>query len=475
MWGYHAQNHLGGSVVTARNVHCLAILVILFFAHISSRAMAQEELPGIFQLNFYTEEFTDGGPLPDYRKTHSFLEYDCTNAVATLTNVVSYETGWTAVYHQLWDSNVITWPADTNADEGFLDGTSVETIWYVDYTNGCVVFPAHADSSTNTITVGPGISRQTSSGKKGTINGRKYNTKINFLTRGQPGSSNSYVYQITVAAYDTNNTRIDGPNITVLGKTLDTNWTAYVVLSDNTTNDATPAITGTSDYYYQVGVSKVKIDLTFRNSGSLTPRETNGAGYQADLWDSVVAAVGTDNLGSMLPQNTMTSGTPAQVILRLAGQEEMDATVPIGGVFTNGWAWHRDVQVELYSTTNGINYLQYADFSKSFTQNALNQGGNDNGGIARDITPDINGLIISSDSPSIGMSATDTSPIGIVYKLRFYAHEWLTWNGGIISDVKKWHSFVSIRKYTDGGWEYYGTNEIDLTPDTDPETPSPIP
>jgi hypothetical protein len=442
------------------------------------RAKAQQEVPPEFRIEYYSEVSTNG-VLPSERQTIWNLEFVWTNLTAIATNITTYEAVWKAAYHQVVDTNIYTWTALDEETGEFGVAVNDWTQCYEEYVNqqGNLV-PATNKFGSGAAPPYPGIWVKSGSGRKGVINNVTYGTVNQYLTKGVPGSSNSYIYQITATATAAPSL-LDIPktNITFLGKTLNAEGYGYPVLQDNTTNGATPSIPAFPNYFYNLSVSKMMLQLQFRNTGTLTQRETNSAGYQPDLWDRVVNAVGTDALGASLPVFNTLAGNPPQAAKRFANQKETDAIVFVGSEFNNGWAWQRDVRSKasrLSATPNGgvLNEV-IATYTRDFTPNAMTAGGNDSvGGIPSDVTPDINRLIINSDSPSLHTDPQEQSPVGTVWVVRTFAREWLTWNGGIASDVIKWHSFITIRKTGQGTWAYVGKNEIALTADGDPENPN---
>ncbi len=116
---------------------------------------------------------------------------------------------------------------------------------------------------------------------------------------------------------------------------------------------------------------------------------------------------------------------------------------------------------------------------RTFTLNPVGAPpSNDDQSDGADESPDANRLILLVDVPSVFLDPQipEVQQIlvgsGVVH--RFYAREWLTWNGGLVSTIQRWRSFLTVRRKPDGSWERIGGaagNFITLTPANDPELP----
>jgi hypothetical protein len=253
----------------------------------------------------------------------------------------------------------------------------------------------------------------------------------------------------------------------MLGEAVDSDYKRYPVLPNGTPTKINLEVKDTKHVSANVGNTQPKVQLVFRNSGQLTQRETNGVGYQTDKYDGVTNTLNTTALGAANPA----FGD------RMYNFEETSATVPTNAVFNINWKWHRDVQDKAWlwnpASSNNIGNLGEIKFA------AVPPGGssgNDDGGTevdTDDSIPDATRRIINIDAPGLGwgLMNTNIAPPGSIMVHRLYAHEWLTWKGGLASDVLRWRSFLTIRRKTDLTWERVGTNVIDLTPTNSNEIP----
>ncbi len=224
-----------------------------------------------------------------------------------------------------------------------------------------------------------------------------------------------------------------------------------------------------------VAIAPVVLQLNFRNAGVITQREANGVGYNVAAYDGITNLIGTVNLGAENPPRFIPQRNNWWFNV-----EETSANVPSDPQFNTGFVWHRDVQDKGYvwHPSYGAN-VQLAEEPKTFMSKppgVLPSNDDQTDGV--DVTPDADRLILLVDAPGPILD-TQAAPIqqllvGTGAAHRFYAREWLTWNGGLISTVQRWRSFVTVRKKADGTWERVGGvggNFIDLTPANDPETP----
>ena len=310
---------------------------------------------------------------------------------------------------------------------------------------------------------------------------RKAQTTLRLITGGKPATHGLTLLRITGSATNITNPRwpvsgqrsnspVSATDIVVgnFGH-LSTDGTLYVSLPANSTNDFTVTVQGalaTGFYTFDVSAERIDIPLVFRNTGTLTARETTNQlgqvfGYQADIYDGVSNLLKTVTLG--------TSNPPANGTF-FFNFEETDATVLTNSTFNTGWQWHRDVQEKVFVfslQTGGI----VVESETNFTSQVAGEGaGNDSGGDAEDFLPDANHLIINCDGP--GLTLTTQILPGTVVARRFYAREWLTWNGAKSSSVLRWRNFMTLKFGADGAWHRAGTNVIELTPDGDSETPA---
>lgn len=262
-------------------------------------------------------------------------------------------------------------------------------------------------------------------------------------------------------------TNIPPTQITIFGRTLDTNGDLFIGLLDRQTNNITPVLaTNYSNYIFTVTATKIKIVLTLRNSGNLTQRETNGIGYDAAICDAITNLVKTNVLGVVV-----TADGPFYNV------EETSATVPTNTIFNSGLEWHRDIRDRTEFVVPGLpaQLLSTTNFISSPPGNGM---GNDDGGGAGDSFPDTNRLILNVDAPALEFAQSIplvVAPIGTIFVHRCYAREWLTFNGVTISEILRWKSSAAIRRKADLSWERIGGttfNFIGLTPSGDLETPS---
>lgn len=345
-----------------------------------------------------------------------------------------------------------------------------------------VVVLATTNSATTNVFVYEGITPnpKAQDGAKGTVNGKEYDTRINFITKGTYAGTNSIkrLYQVSATAVNAD-TGLPVPftNITVLGKKLGEDGIAHVVLQEGSTNPATPTVVGAPNHTFTVGASRMKLDIVARFSGQLAQRQDfNFIGWTPNAYDAITNTVGTDALGAELPFTTVFNGNPPATWLRFAGAQETSATVWNGTNFNSGWVWQRDVEFALVKNQTGDtnSWDGIPNGTRSFTPNALAAGGNDNAaaGATRNETPDYARTIYSFDSPAIRASVLDNHPVGTVFRFRLYAREWLTWQGAVVSEVVRWNSWVEIRKYVEGSWEYVpGKNRIQPTAEDEEEVP----
>jgi len=222
---------------------------------------------------------------------------------------------------------------------------------------------------------------------------------------------------------------------------------------------------------FLVGSQKVQVDLTFRNSGELTSRETTNANGQVVGYD----AVAYDGVTNFLKTTTLGVNNPP-VDGMYFNFEEISATVPTNRCFDSGWVFHRDVQEKVFRWVPATpDRIGVDPTTITFSPGTAGEGaGNDDDSGAEDETPDSARRILVPDGPAftpIPQSDHSISPGGIIAR-RFYAREWLSWGGVRVSPITRWHSFQTLRRKADYSWERKGTNVIALTPDGDSEVPA---
>jgi hypothetical protein len=252
----------------------------------------------------------------------------------------------------------------------------------------------------------------------------------------------------------------------------DSNGVLYVILRDNLTNYVTPKLPASySNYTYNISAERFVVPLTFNAAGELTARETTNSlgqlvGYKGISYDFATNQTETRVLG---PGYESETGIFHQF-------QETRATVPLwslGGV----WSWHRDVQGKVFFwKTNAPSVVELVGTPKFFTPGPAGQGnGNDSSGVEADEIPDANGLIIVCDAPGYApnalLSAVEAPP-GSIYANRFYAREWVSWNGVRASDILRWRVFITLRRKADLTWERVAPDFVEETPVGDDETPA---
>jgi hypothetical protein len=257
-----------------------------------------------------------------------------------------------------------------------------------------------------------------------------------------------------------------------LGK-LDNEGELFAGVEDNADIDIT--IQAKVPYYrFAVRAGRVAIGLVFRNSGLLTQRETNNAGYQPNIYDAVLATyTGTTVLGAGNPPYDNPNGNKS-----LFNFEEMDATISMTkAIFNTGWKWHRDVSSKHYAyiqVPGTSSDLLIPTSTKSFSGEPGETGGNEPQDSADNLI-DTNRLILYTDSP--GFQFPNNNPPypnhNLILANRLYAREWVTWNGIVASDIVRWRSFLTFKRLAGStNWQRVGANLIALTPENDPEKPS---
>lgn len=312
--------------------------------------------------------------------------------------------------------------------------------------------------------------------------GTNYNTKINFIPKGNQNGTNTIkrLYQVSawVINEDTNEP-VPYTNITVLGKTLDTNGIAHVVLDEASTNAATPSVNGVTNFYFNVSATRIMITPAPRFTGQLSARSpatsgTNDIGWKASIYDAFTNKIGTTSLGQLAPFNFFLAN--GDVLRNFKSVVETTATWPYEHPdFTNGWTLQRDVAGNAweYRLQQG-QVVQIQGAQKSFTPGDPPAGGNDNNA-DKDEIPDAKGAIFSADAPGpripVNPAANPVFVGGDIIAYRMFAHEWVLWNGALVSEPIKWHTFITIR-LGDTDWEYVGLNEITATDPNDPESPN---
>ena len=302
------------------------------------------------------------------------------------------------------------------------------------------------------------------------------------LTRGFTNSEASSVFKLTVGAsaqtYDPDYGTLltDEPipvgDITLCGKTPNSNGVVYVTFPDNSTNDITPVINSATYPHYTFGIAaeRIKITLTVRTSDKITKPDdepTIGIGFDPTKRLAYVLTSG-DDLGV---SSFYSSGQ-----VEFMNGVEISGQLPEVSELLEDLEWHRESNALRYWwNPNSPNTFAASTSDKLFNQDTpFNPAGNgnDSGGGASDDEPDTNRSIFSADAPSMNVTNFDlTAPLGSIAALRFSAREWVTWNGAIISNVATWHSFVTVKKVgPTPGWVRTGSNEIEEGENTEPFT-----
>ncbi len=301
--------------------------------------------------------------------------------------------------------------------------------------------------------------------------------KVVLRTGGKPNSTRWTLFEIGGSATEmymndygafvkrTNDVPPQTIFVPCLGTNLEANGCRCGVLKDNKEVEITLKA-HVPYYFFNPTARRLEVPLTFRGSGQLTQHETNNVGYQADIYDGVLNLLHTSTLGA---GNSPVSGL-------FFNFEESDATVPTNHVFDTGWKWHRDVQDDYWMWNPNVPHVILSLLSTSFTATAGEGNGNDSGpatgSATEDNRPDDNRLILITDAPGIFSDDIGQRPEGTLLAHRLYAHEWLTWNGQRVTDMLRWHSFVTLRRTADSTWSRIGPNTIELTPEEDSEVPA---
>ena len=252
----------------------------------------------------------------------------------------------------------------------------------------------------------------------------------------------------------------------------DSNGVLYVTLRDNWTNYLTPKLPAQfTNYTYYVSAERHEVPLTFHTIGELTARETTNnlgqlVGYSATIYDAFTNTVETRVLG---PGFQSYNGQFHQLCETLA-------TVPVNSTQNGFWRWHRDRQRSIFFwRPDSPSNVVLAVTNQLFTPGPAGQGfGNDTGGGAADEIPDANGLIMIADTPAIAPAPLSgvTAPPGSIYAFRFYAREWVTWNGLRSSGILRWRVFITLRRKADLTWERVAPDFVEEIPAGHSEEPA---
>jgi hypothetical protein len=213
------------------------------------------------------------------------------------------------------------------------------------------------------------------------------------------------------------------------------------VYQNNTTNAiAVNVPSGTKNYTFSVQPSKYKIPTPFfRNKGRLPLALANEIAY----------------LGPILGLQPPNPGW--------RNSEVTEATVPGYPFDASKWAWHQDINYN-DSLLDGTTVLRLPGPQFTNQPDPVDGPGNDVDPHFVN-TPDAKGLIYAPDAPSV--LAASTLPIGTIYRMRRSLRTWVTYDGGIVSDIVLWHTFITIQKQPDGTWYRINKpNEIELGEDT---------
>lgn len=450
----------------------LLVTLLMFAGNDRMNLSAQDQEPeDRFQLEFLTVEQSTGSP-PNSKLDSRYFIYDLTNGVAKATNVTVWEDLWKAVYLEDWETNLFSWTIDSATGE-LTDGTwdwskhSIARTNFIEMVQ--VVTPAKTEQTNTTsftytdVTPNP----KGASGNQGTVDGKKYKTTINFIPKGTyatNGIKRVYRVSATVINKDTGQ-QVPYTDITVLGQQLNTNGVGFAVLLEGSTNKATPTVADNAapNHTFSVSVSRVMIGITVRTSGDLVDPDWYGIGYDSALWTQI-----TTNYFHTLGPGSNPAHASIFVLTELA------AVVP-SDMPRSGWKWHRDAarRAWLWNSGTKVNAQIFAEANKDFT----GPPGSDTGGTV-DETPDDLGRIFDVDAvrnstldpaapqtTAQSIMATNT-PNGSIIAFRFFAREWLEWNGGVISEIKHYHAFSTWAK--DGeepnrGLYQVGKNEFELT------------
>jgi hypothetical protein len=307
------------------------------------------------------------------------------------------------------------------------------------------------------------------------------------FTGGKAGIARKALFSLTASAteyrkpqdfpwHNTPGNPVAAERITVAGKTLGADYQAYLVLPENETVTLPLRVQGAKHFNASSFSEKPKVSLVLRTSGELTQRETNNIGYQANIYDAVTNYTRSVQLGCENPQ--VVYGTNVLFFNLI----EFNAIVPTNQIFDSGWKFHQDISARVWlyvqnpSTQTGFLLPMAAGQTGAFSSGDGGSGqGNDSKiDAAADKIPDLNRLILFADGPGPGFTANNPPypQHNVVLVQRFYARTWLTWNGGLASDVVKWHSFCTFRRFANGNWERVGVNSVGLTGLGETEVPT---
>jgi hypothetical protein len=298
---------------------------------------------------------------------------------------------------------------------------------------------------------------------------RKFESELGMHTTG---TNNSVLRAYRVHFSGTNATtgvRITNyTGISIMSSNVDVNGNVFVVVNDATNKAYDLAFpSALSNVVYKLEPSLVKIPLEIRTSGTITPgiAGTN-LGNETSIY--YVNTTGTNILGAAIPLRTFNPPNQPSVSLFLNGQETV-GTVSTNEMPQTGWKLHRDAHVRRFIWKGGTNLVENVETEANldFSGAPPGNGSEDTDDPLYDVsdkTPDILGRIFFFDAPAIVVSEYQpylpNAPVGSVAALRFFAHEWATLNNGLASEIKHWHSYITLKKESNGQWQRIGTNNI---------------
>lgn len=223
--------------------------------------------------------------------------------------------------------------------------------------------------------------------------------------------------------------------------------------------ELTPDIPGAPTIITTHGLTVSKVDLEFRNDGTISPQNRND---RRDYWTDYY---GTDALGVLtVPISGNYAANGMEIIGRIEGITQAN---------TSEWNFRRDINEKGWIFTPED--AATPDTSPEMFDHREFAGGppecnNDDFQIDEDLTPNDDNEIFVLDHPRIwlGHPDFDGADPGTVVAMRFHAREWLVFckNEDVVSEILEWISSITIRKKADGTWERVGLNEIrELGPD----------
>ncbi len=475
----------------------MAIYCLLNFCLTQSTLAQMPEQSEEMRVLSYTESGDTGSVSTNRNYLWNFGYSRGSNSTGLYT--VTYEDAWKQQYGEVQLIEYTIWLWDTNSN-GLLLGTKYTTNIHADryitnMSTGEVTFSPGYTNSSNYFNIGfPGVPSSTyphgtlsnsvfqAINSPHTFDKMDYTVDLQFYAGYWTNDIPAGLFKFPITAID-GDTLLPIPDgeITFMEKNPDEDdHCVWKAIDDGDTKSANADIfvpPGQQQRNYVDSVTGIKYLVTIQPKfdGQMSPRDTNniawkGNGISPGVYDDGFAWAG-DQLGMNLTRNNPDDGKLAWGFHKAQFTATFPATAKGGAI-----AWHRDSNSKRYLWSPGQGQPSQVATNQDLTFGSSNPNSNDDSG---DSVPDSAGNIFDIDAASVGFTSnianesfsSQDRPSGSRIALRFFAHQWVTFDNKVVCAVLRWRSFVTVKKEVNG-ISFPDDNVFGETPLGTDETPS---